>query len=125
MKALVSQTEAPKGNDTAHPVKTEFEKNMAEGKKFWLGPIVRSHKIGEYQFIEYRETDFGIASKTYGRLTGNTNFSCYINGLGTSQSAESLDAALAHVIAYKHDGCNSRAAGYFMKMIANEEAKTV
>lgn len=147
MKTFVSQDEAQRGNATASPVNqcinkhdnrtgwfkcvfcgaknpsvTDFDADMHDGHKFWLGPIVRAHNIGEYQFIEHRHLiREGCTVTRKVDSTAPNEFACYINGKSTSCGAESLDHALALVIARKHDGINSQAAMFFMKMISNEE----
>ncbi len=89
---------------------------IKEGQNFWLGPFVRVHEIGEYQFLEYEEKTFDSRSKP-GTLTGRRMFSIYINGDHTSHSAASLDEAMAQAISYKHAGPNSQAGSLVMKMI--------
>lgn len=93
---------------------TTFKSEMKHGTKFWLGPIVRSHEIGNYQFIEYRERIFS-PNPNAGELSGKNRFSAFVKGKGISRSYESLDAALVGVVAYCRDGCNTRADRYFMK----------
>lgn len=86
---------------------------------YWLGPAVSFCEIAEYGFVQYEETDFHNGPN-YGKLTGKTRWSIYINGHSISLSAASLDEALVAVIAYKRDGCNSQAAKFFMKATSNE-----
>ena len=38
-------------------------------------------------------------------------------GVDTNHQHDSLDAALAHAIAYRAEGCNSRAGNYFIQLI--------
>jgi hypothetical protein len=47
-------------------------------------------------------------------------YSCYLNSKSIGVSAQNMDEALVICIAYKHDGANSQAAYYFMKMIKKE-----
>src|SRR5690349_19058674 len=78
----------------------------------WLGPVVGACEIAEYGFVEYRQLDFHNGPN-YGKETGRTAFSVYINGYGIGRSAGSMDEAMVIAIAYKRDGCNSQAARFF------------
>lgn len=81
---------------------------------FWLGPVVSSCEIAEYGFVEYRETDFH-SGPNYGKETGQTRFTIYINGHDIGTSGASLDQALVIAVAYKRDGINTQAARFFWK----------
>lgn len=87
---------------------TSFEEQIKYiEKQYNWGQVIETHTIGEYQIIEAVEK--GSNSK---RL-----FSAYLNFKSISCSYYSLDEALVGLLAYKYDGCNSRADGYFCKMI--------
>jgi hypothetical protein len=77
------------------------------GKGYWLGEVTEIHKISEYHFVEYIPDD-GRVPKC---------FSVFVNGESINRITHSIESAMAHAIAWKYDGCNSQAAGYFMKMI--------
>lgn len=47
----------------------------------------------------------------------SVSFHGYLNGRDVSQGWPSLDEALAGLIAIKHEGPNSRAGDYFMRMM--------
>lgn len=79
----------------------------------WLGTIVQTHCIGEFQFVEY------ICN--IGSDIGKHHFSACINFEETSRSYRSLESAMIGTIAYKYDGANSQAGGYFEKMIGLSE----
>ena len=84
---------------------TSFEEKIEFiTKTFTWGRVVDVHTIGEYQFVAY------IRDR-------NVLFSSFINFNSICHSEDSLDKALIGVIAHKVDGCNSRAAEYFTKMI--------
>jgi len=89
--------------ETVEPASFE-EKVEFITKTFTWGKVVEVHTIGEYQIIAY---------------TRNRNifYSAFINFNSINRSEDSLDKALIGVIAYKIDGCNSKAAEYFTKMI--------
>lgn len=93
---------------------SSFEKDKAD-TDFWLGPVVSGYEIAEYGFVEYRETDFKNGPN-YGKLTGRTRFSIYINGHSVGRSGGCLDHALVIAIAYKRNGQNSQAAEFFWRM---------
>lgn len=96
------------------PRGVEFDKDRDAAEKFWLGPVVKTYEIAEYQFIEYEETDFHNGPN-YGKQTGTTRFAIYINGHKLGASAASLDQALVIAIAYKRDGHNTQMATFFWK----------
>lgn len=84
---------------------------------FTWGEAVSIHSIGEYDVVEYHPHEYKNNSAT-GRINyGQKEYSCYLNKKHLGRSAESLDAALAHCIASKHDGVNTYAGMYFMRMI--------
>lgn len=87
---------------------------------FTWGKVVAIHEVGEYQIVEYvPNQSSNVSDADYAeRLAKHpTSFHPYIKGDDTSRSYHSLDEALVGVIAYRHDGLNSQAAGYFGKMI--------
>lgn len=85
------------------------ELRKQDPNKYWLGPITKIHEIGEYAFVEYKSLS-----------CGEVRYSVFINGKNTNNSTNSLDHALVLAVAHKHDGNNSRADSYFMKMINND-----
>lgn len=86
---------------------------VKQGQPFTWGEVIRIHTIGEYDIVEfYRWDEKGKADTT------DISFHCYLNGKSVSQSWSSLDEALVGLIAYKHEGPNSKAATYFMRMLA-------
>ena len=93
--------------------------NLAEvknGNPFTWGKVIEIHEIGEYSIIEYYSRDLNGSGPPY-NYESIPSFHGYINGKSTSRSYGSLDEALVGVIGYKHDGSNSQAAMYFMRMI--------
>lgn len=74
------------------------------------GLIIKIHKIGDYQIIEYTEVE---TEKTYYKPLVNNN--------DTHHSFQSLDRALIHAVAYKYDGVNTRADIYYAKMLEMKE----
>jgi len=93
---------------------------LQHGERFSWGEIITIHHIGEYSLVEFHPWVYINCCGTDQINEAETEFSCYINGYSISRSAESLDSALATCIAHKHDGGNSQAAVYFMKMIGKE-----
>jgi hypothetical protein len=93
--------------------RTDFDTDADEGPNFWLGPITRTHRLGRYQLLEYKEKP-AINSD---RIGGTTYFTGYIDGRGTRQSSSTLEGAIAHCIAYNQLGPNTQAGTLFMVMV--------
>ena len=74
---------------------TDLEKLKA-GSPFTWGEIVAWHEIGPYAILEYLDKEEPISRR---RL-----FHTWIDGRDQNSSFLSLDAALAHCIAVRHDG---------------------
>jgi len=89
-------------------------------EEFHWGPVVKVHEIGPYQIVEYHPEIFKHYAGTGTYEPTLTNFHIYIDGKDQGESAENLDSALAIAIARRHDGCNSRAGHYFIRMIGAE-----
>lgn len=83
------------------------------GVKFTWGDVKKIHHIGPYAVVEFAWGD------TWDNA-GEVAFHPYFNGRETNTSYDSLDAALAGIIAFAHEGPNHRADGYFMRMIKGE-----
>ena len=82
--------------------------------KFVWGSIKNIYTVGEYDILEYEDTDHGIPN-------GEIMFHPYIKGRDTSHSYETLEEAMAGMIAIKMDGWNTRADQYFINGIKNSE----
>lgn len=96
---------------------------IKNGNEFTWGYLLAIHEIGEYYIVEYHPWEVSEHRVLVGSANENeTLYSGYFNGRSIGQSFESLDAALAGCIAYKHEGANHRADLYFMKMLAKETA---
>jgi len=81
--------------------------------RYTWGRILKFHDIGPYTIIEAADRDVNGRGET-----GEKSYHYYVNGENTSHSAPSLDTALAGAIAYRAEGCNTHAAGYFAKMLS-------
>ena len=93
-------------------------KELREGLGFTWGELLKIHEVDNYTIVEYSPwRKDGVRLLTGQPDHTKTEFSCYVDDRSLSRSTYSLDAALAECIAYKHEGLNSRAAQYFMKMI--------
>jgi hypothetical protein len=94
-------------------------------KDFRWELVVAVHEIGPYAIIEYHPHKMinGSWTPRNGNDMDRVEFHDYVNGKDTSHSHDSLDAALAHAIAYRAEGCNSHAGEYFMRMIATGAEK--
>lgn len=81
------------------------EKYIApDGRDFVWGTPLEESKIGPYKILKYQD----------GKCI---NYHGWISDKDTNCSWDSLDAALAGMIAIRHEGHNSRAADYFMRML--------
>jgi hypothetical protein len=95
---------------------------MTTVRDFTWGRVLRVHEIGEYEIVEFeprragnqREEDFDPSPR----------FHAFIDGKDTHHSYNTLDRALAGVIAYKHDGVNTKAHTYFMRAIRADREET-
>jgi hypothetical protein len=101
---------------------TDLKKlKQGNGHNFVWGYVLRIHEIGEYTIVEYHPWKRNGSSILTGEMDPNEiEYSCYLNSKSIGVSAQNMDEALVICIAYKHDGANSQAAYYFMKMIKKE-----
>jgi hypothetical protein len=94
--------------------KNDFEKDVAAGGRFWLGPIQATHTLGRYQLIEYKSTP---ASNSPPDFQSQTMFSGYVDGRGTRHSYNSIEAAIADCITVAHNGYNDQAGEMFIRTL--------
>jgi len=95
---------------------TDLDK-IKTGQPFTWGDIEQIHYIAEYTIVEFHPFIYVNNCGTNRIDYATTEYSLYIDGHSIGRSALSMDEALAECIGYKHDGNNSHAAQYFMKMI--------
>jgi hypothetical protein len=84
--------------------------NSIKRQLSWLGKVTEVHVFGKYQIAEYRETEDD----------SKVHYHPYVDGCDTSHSFGTLEEAAAFAIAYKAEGPNTKAAGYFVKMLGIE-----
>jgi hypothetical protein len=98
-------------------------KEIRNGTDFTWGEMVKIHELGPYTIGEYHpwETE-GCVVRVGVASINRTSYHIWIDGKSMGCSAESLEGAIVLAIALKYDGLNTRAAGYFMKMIGANEA---
>lgn len=95
--------------------------DVCEGKGWdyyvW-GNVVNVHKIGDYAVIEYvvRNGD-NTGEIRFHPALWTDKYKGHFHWQDTNRSYGTLEGAIVGVIAYKFDGLNSQAAGYFAKMI--------
>lgn len=99
-----------------------YKGDVALGARFPWGPIVATHQLGDYQFIEHLDRVFVNSCGTE-QFKDTTSFSCYHKGRSLSMGASTLEGAIVSAIAYVRDGCNSQAARYFMRMIGGKKIR--
>jgi hypothetical protein len=90
---------------------------------FTWGEFISLHEVGEYSIIEYHPWKQKGASLLTGQPSEEISFHPYINGRSLSHSFKSLDEALVFCIAYKFDGCNTRANQYFFGGIGSKHSE--
>lgn len=84
----------------------------------WLGKFIALHEIGRYSLVEYKSKLFdGCTPKIPTEYAEKSSFSAYIDGQPINTSFSSLEEAIVGAIAYKYDGCNTKADTYFFKAI--------
>lgn len=97
---------------------SEYTQAKADPTSYWLGPVVAFHEVGRYRIIEYRPEIFKRCTGTGEYEKKRTAFSIHMKKgrvvIDCHHSFASLDAALAGVIAYRHEGCNHHADLYFI-----------
>ena len=91
---------------------------LKQGAEFTWGEVLTLYEVGEYDIVEYYpwevEGNIVLSGKAdYNKL----RYHYYVGGRDTSHSTDTLDAALAGAIAYKHEGASSPAGVYFIRML--------
>lgn len=99
--------------------------NGPGGRPFPWGPIDRVHEIGDIQIVEYRRDLSNFISTSPSNpdpyaAHGHTEFHPFVNGNDTHTWFRSLDSAVVGAIAYKREGPNGQAAGYFNRMTLSD-----
>ena len=94
--------------------------DLKRGAGFTWGKFIKTYHIAEYDIVAYHPWIYVGGCSTGKPDMKEIEFSCYINGEDICRGAGSLDGALAICIASKHDGANSQAGDYFMRMIKKE-----
>ncbi len=79
---------------------------LRRGREYTWGIVRRIHDVGPYSVVEAEW-----------RSDGAIHFHAYVDAQDTHDSATCLEGALAVAMAWKHEGKNSRAPYYFLRMI--------
>lgn len=100
-------------------MKTDLEKDMAQGSRYTWGPITHVHRIGPYALIEYHPHLYNGCVETDAVDHTRTIYSVYVDGKSMRRSAATLEEGIALAMQCKHDeyGGNGQAARYFCAMI--------
>lgn len=90
----------------------------------WGSPIT-TWFIGSYSIMEY----YPWKTKGNTSLTGQPDrtkkmYHGWVDNQDTSWGSDDLDAVLAHLIAYKNDGINTRADIYFIRAVKKDDKST-
>jgi hypothetical protein len=102
------------------PLMSRFDRDRQvgpDGTSFPWGPIDQVHQVGPYQIVEFREDRSTMAGPNAHEDHGRTMYASFVDGRRTAHSHYTLDEALAFAIAYRHEGINTRAGDYFIRMI--------
>ncbi|MFA5306529.1 MAG: hypothetical protein WC365_03705 [Candidatus Babeliales bacterium] len=89
---------------------------LEHGNPFTWGILVKIHSFFDYTIVEYHPHVYKDGHDT-GKIDTVCHYHIYIDGKDCSRSYEDFDSAIAGCLAYKYDGCNTRADIHFMKMI--------
>jgi len=97
---------------------------LKKGSPFTWGLLLKIHEVGPYVIVKYHPWK----SKGVSVLTGypdydRTSYHVDEGGRG-GYSSDDLDVALAHAIAVRSDGINTRADRYFIRSIKTPEGNT-
>ena len=82
-----------------------FNDALAMGANYTWGPIDGSYSVGPYDILRYRTTD------------GYMLYHAFLDGEDTNHSFNTLDEAIAGVIAYRAEGPNCQAGKYFIRSL--------
>ncbi len=91
--------------------------NPIDASRWPWGPIVKVHEIGPYAIVEYLLDYSSRGGSCDYSKHGAKSYATYVEGKSTKHTHDTLDAALAHCIAYAHDGINTQAHVYFIRGI--------
>jgi len=95
---------------------------VRDGADFVWGEMVKLHDLGPYTIGEYHPwVTEGCTVKMGIEDMNRMSYHIWIDGKDMGCSAGSLEGAIVLAICLKYDGPNTRAAGYFMKMIGASE----
>ncbi len=101
----------------------EFEErttNLAELRKgalFVWGEIVRIEDIGDFTVATVRDWKVDGCTVLVGQASDRITFFGWIGGRSASRSWNTMEGALAGLMAIKHDGVNSQAGDMFVRML--------
>lgn len=104
---------------------TTYDRTLVVGKdnrmrRFPWGKVIHTHLVGDYAIVEYIPSQASnVSDEDYAEQIAKHPRMFHIEG--ASRSYHSLDAALVGCVALKHDGINTRADGYFMRMIGADQ----
>ena len=94
-------------------------------KPFTWGEPVTTWFIGPYTIMEYhpwKRVD-GITSDHTQSDQTKKMYHGWVNGRDTCWGSTDLDAMVAHLIAYKNDGINTRADIYFIRSVKKDNGE--
>ena len=93
----------------------EFRKHIITTPFAW-GESIRLHEVGPYSILEFHPwKTMDSTSRIDQTDTHITHFHGWINCKDTNMAFNTLDDALAGLIAYRHNGPYSTAGHYFMQ----------
>jgi hypothetical protein len=111
-------TERPKV--ARHQLQKPSDLDQYTQENFPWGNCLNRYEVGPYLIFEFHPWKM----KDYCILTGQLDraklkYHCFVNGEDLGKEWDTLDEALAHCIAFRHEGAESRAATYFLRMLCH------
>ena len=94
---------------------------LKNGSSFTWGRLIKIHEFAEYAIVEFHPFIYESNCSTHKVDTTKKEYSIYCNGKSASRSCENMDSAIVECIAYKHEGANTHAGAYFMRMLKEDK----
>ena len=94
---------------------------LKKDEPFTWGEIIGFYELGCYTIASYHPWKYEGVQVFVGNPSDEIEYHAWIDGKDTSRGYSSLESAIVGTIAYKHDGNNSQAGEFFMRMIGAKE----
>lgn len=101
-------------------MKTTDINKIKAGAGFAWGAVMEIIDVGPYTIVSHRPWKVSGSNVLTGTADPDKNhYHGWINGKDAHQGWETLDEALAGLIAIRHDGPNCQAGEYFIRSLTN------